>query len=866
MHAGFDGVGIPCLSDGHCAPGFVCHPEKQLCVDARSVALWDAGEAPDGGGPPDAGSDAGEGEDAGTGELDGGQEDGGAPDGGLPDSGALDAGPNLPPELHPLQLSCEEETPCAFTLLATDDGPLEVLEGSVVIGPARGSVSSFEGLDAVYIPAPGTMGEDTFTVKVSDGELESKELTVKVRVLSRRSCAHLLLSGGPLSNGIYTLLPNGPGGSAVETYCEMKRAGGGWALALKVDGSKQTFAYDAELWTNEALFNGGELNLDDTEAKLRPFRDHPVAQTLVLMRAIGEPWATAESVTLKVRAPSLRELFAGGQYVPTTLSKREWLGLVPDSRLQANCGAQGFNVMHPGAPTHARARIGIVGNKQNDCTSPDSFVGVGTSVGTCSGPNPSAGNQACAFPIPNQGLNHVWVGSAAVFVRSDDFATLDPRPSCSAHHAAGRRIDGVYLIQPAGAAAPFPAYCDMSTDGGGWTLLMRIPGNSSSHVLENEALGDFPCMPGGEECKVSTETISQLLAEEGTQVFAIRPDGAYQPFFVRAEGEQLRWPENLEASNRAALLNDPSHAWILTSYRYLAGAELAWDADVGNYAAAQHYYPTLYAPEQAFFRGATTGLRAVQTWALPSHSYSDGLSGALWVRTSGYEHLGAAESCLAHRDLGRLRDGVYLVGDPSTAVRRVYCDMSTHGGGWTVLASYSGEDGEDALVSAEARAVGNPFGFRFMNLSLADKLALSAHATESLLVRAGGRWLHVDQPLFQEPMSPSNETIVTFPVNVTSNDGTTTPATVGWSRANYLYGGDFGISVRSAPLAPFDHHYAWYPMLNASCADLLLYSYSGDAGDWDVGYDVNTVLGSWSPTHSCEKAEGGRLRFYVAVR
>jgi len=41
---------------------------------------------------------------------------------------------------------------------------------------------------------------------------------------------------------------------------------------------------------------------------------------------------------------------------------------------------------------------------------------------------------------------------------------------------------------------------------------------------------------------------------------------------------------------------------------------------------------------------------------------------------------GAAASCLAHRELGQLDDGVYLIGDPAVPRR---CDMTVDGGGWT---------------------------------------------------------------------------------------------------------------------------------------------------------------------------------------
>ena len=145
---------------------------------------------------------------------------------------------------------------------------------------------------------------------------------------------------------------------------------------------------------------GGMTGFDTQETKLPTYWNTSFSKICLGMK-IGQQ---IKFIVINKQANSLYSLIADGQYRATSLGRDTWKTLIgPQASLQLNCNKEGFNVKGTSGAT-SKARIGFLGNNENDCGNCDSRIGFGT------GGNPddsnTCGNEAARY-APDNGAKRI---------------------------------------------------------------------------------------------------------------------------------------------------------------------------------------------------------------------------------------------------------------------------------------------------------------------------------------------------------------------------------------------------------------------------------------------------------------------------
>jgi len=166
---------------------------------------------------------------------------------------------------------------------------------------------------------------------------------------------------------------------------------GGWTPVMKLDGSKNTFHYGSEYWSDKTEYNlpGGKTGFDSQETKLPTYWNTSFSKICLGMKVNNQ----INFHVINKQANSLYSLIADGQYRATSMGRNTWMKLIgSQASLQRNCNKEGFNAEC--TSFFSKARIGILGNNEKNCTSCDSRIGFGTGTGGKHNDSNTCGNKA----------------------------------------------------------------------------------------------------------------------------------------------------------------------------------------------------------------------------------------------------------------------------------------------------------------------------------------------------------------------------------------------------------------------------------------------------------------------------------------
>ncbi len=298
------------------------------------------------------------------------------------------------------------------------------------------------------------------------------------------SCLALKVAAPTSEDGVYTIDTDGAGaGAPFQVYCDMSTNGGGWTKAYEQDiNVAPAFSSKAE-WM--AGINTGT----------------PSASQYAILHRLDELKSATDAFEFRLEWPvdpgagsvqwqQLQNPLSSG--AAPTIS-----GVLMSPANQGGCGPfEGLSLSSTGATL-------LDGEPNSGC--------YWFAVGEVN----QYGNGIPGYNSPG-GVNGAT--RARLWVRAKTLAT-----SCSAiKQANASATDGVYLLDPDGSGSipPFAAYCDMTTDGGGWTKILQV--GPSAYVPTPLASGNVATVATTDFAKLSDEAINAIgAAIGGARVYRI---------------------------------------------------------------------------------------------------------------------------------------------------------------------------------------------------------------------------------------------------------------------------------------------------------------------------------------------------------
>ncbi|HMV70309.1 MAG TPA: fibrinogen-like YCDxxxxGGGW domain-containing protein, partial [Myxococcota bacterium] len=310
-------------------------------------------------------------------------------------------------------------------------------------------------------------------------------------------CQDILMNDPAATSRAYHLDPDGPGGAApFDAWCDMTTDGGGWTKVAYFTGSRATTT-GAVTASTLATSLAGTGKLSDAQINTLMGNHHEMlaAQAANPARWVrvtwGDTWTWDESRVSGALGDHCQDLPYGGwlQRWDGTTTFASYRMSTPGLR-SSYCWRFSWNEGGEG---------GIDLQDDGDGASNASTTGVAQSpfVMFVRRGDPTCDVHAdCPVGAP--------ICDAGVCAPAQDCEELhDLRPGLAT---------GTYGVDPLGSGAPTPAWCDMTTDGGGWTKILYF---SSTRALTTGAVA-AQGLSGSliEEGKLSDAMINALMGAD----------------------------------------------------------------------------------------------------------------------------------------------------------------------------------------------------------------------------------------------------------------------------------------------------------------------------------------------------------------